>query len=724
MLNRSLVRFLLLTLPLFNLVGSWYQVVEAAQQPNLLILFPDQWRRQAFSCYGDPNVKTPNIDRLAAQGVRFNRCYATNPVCSPARAIFLTSRYGHQTGLIQNSLFLPSQETTFPEVLASSGYTTGYIGKWHLDGPAKPGFVPPLRRQGYQWFEGFNRGHWFPQGARYFTNQGKLTNPKVFESIYQTDLAIDFMKQQKTKPFLLFVSYGTPHTPYRPPARYDRFKPAELAWRPNVPEKIRKSQIYSKHLGGYYGLCELLDHETGRLMAFLDESGLAKNTVVMITSDHGDAHGSHGLHHKGQPEEESLGIPWIIRGPGVKPGVVTETLAGTIDFAPTLLSLCRADIPDRMVGRNLTPALAGKEMKVPWVYTQGRMTTAPQRPQTEGNVNARRNIQAAWRALVTPRYKLAVDNRENVRLLIDLEKDRYEMNNLANEPEHAALQERLWKQLRSIGQQTRDPFPNPVARAPARPLSKATGPASAARQVSQTVAHRGASSERPENTLAAFQRAIDVGATATEVDVQTSQDGKLFLLHDSTLDRTTSGKGKATELTLAKLKQLDAGSWFDAKYREERIPTLAEALKLCRGKIDVLLDLKEQGESYAKQVADEVGQFGDPKKTIVGVRSVEQAKLFRRLLPEARQLGLIPGPEAIPAFAEAGVEMIRLWPRWLEDKTLVPQVKKAGVKLHLNGTTGLTSEALLLLPYQPDSISADDPGRLIKSLREIAGSKR
>ena len=724
MSNRWLVRFLLLALPLLDLTGTWCQAEESAQQPNLLILFPDQWRRQAFSCYGDPNVKTPNIDRLATQGVRFNRCYATNPVCSPARAIFLTSRYGHQTGLIQNNLFLPSQETTFPEVLASSGYTTGYIGKWHLDGPAKPGFVPQPRRQGYQWFEGFNRGHWFPQGARYFTNQGKLTTPKVFESIYQTDLAIDFMKQQKTKPFLLFVSYGTPHTPYRPPARYDRFKPADLSWRPNVPEKIRNSQIYSKHLGGYYGLCELLDHETGRLMAFLDESGLAKNTVVMITSDHGDAHGSHGLHHKGQPEEESLGIPWIIRGPGVKSGVVTETLAGTIDFAPTLLSLCRAEIPDRMVGRNLTPVLAGKEMDVPWVYTQGRMTTAPQRPQTEGNVNARRNIQAAWRALVTPRYKLAVDNRENVRLLIDLEKDRYEMNNLANEPEHAALQERLWKQLKSIGQQTRDPFPNPVARAPARPLSKATGPASAARQVSQTVAHRGASSERPENTLAAFQQAIDVGATATEVDVQTSQDGKLFLLHDTTLDRTTSGKGKATELTLAKLKQLDAGSWFDPKYREERIPTLAEALRLCRGKIDVLLDLKEQGEAYAEQVTGEVRKFGDPQKTIVGVRSVEQAKLFRRLLPEARQLGLIPSPQAIPSFSQAGVEMIRLWPRWLEDKTLVPQVKKAGVKLHLNGTTGVTNEVLQLLPYQPDSISADDPGRLIKTLREIAAPKR
>ena len=437
--------------------------------PNLLVLFPDQWRRQAFSCYGDPNVKTPNIDRLASQGVRFNRCYATNPVCSPARAIFLTSRYGHQTGLIQNSLSLPSRETTFPEVLAANGYATGYIGKWHLDGPAKPGFVPGSRRQGYQWFEGFNRGHWFPAGAQYFTNQGKLKKPAVFESIYQTDLAIDFMRRQQSKPFLLFVSYGTPHTPYRPPAKYDRFKSADLKWRQNVPEKIRQSPVYSKHLGGYYGLCELLDHETGRLLKFLDESGLAKNTVVMITSDHGDAHGSHGLHHKGQPEEESLGIPWIIRGPGIKPGVVTETLAATIDFAPTLLSLCQVDIPPTMVGRNLKPLLSGKEMKVPWIYTQGRMTTGRGRAQAVGNQGARRNIMAAWRAIVTPRYKLAVDNREKVRLLVDLDQDPFEMQNLANEPAHAALQQRLWKELKQVGQQTRDPFPNPVAAAAARP---------------------------------------------------------------------------------------------------------------------------------------------------------------------------------------------------------------------------------------------------------------
>ena len=245
-------------------------------------------------------------------------------------------------------------------------------------------------------------------------------------------------------------------------------------------------------------------------------------------------------------------------------------------------------------------------------------------------------------------------------------------------------------------------------------------PSAAAAKVTQTVAHRGAATTHPENTLAAFREAIRVGATATECDVRTSKDGKLFLLHDATLDRTSNGKGIATQLPLAELKKLDAGTWFNPRYRQERIPTLAEALSLCRGKIDVLLDLKEQGQGYAEQVAGEVRRFGDPRKTIVGVRSVEQAKLFRRLLPEARQLGLVPNPESIDSFAKAGVEMIRLWPRWLVDTTLVPRVRKAEVKLHLNGTTGVSDEVQKLLPYGPDSLSADDPDQLIRTLKKIA----
>ena len=216
----------------------------------------------------------------------------------------------------------------------------------------------------------------------------------------------------------------------------------------------------------------------------------------------------------------------------------------------------------------------------------------------------------------------------------------------------------------------------------------------AAASVTQIIAHRGASAERPECTLSAIRRAIKVGATAVEVDVRTSRDGELFALHDATLDRTTNGKGAASDLTLVELQQLDAGSWFDAEYSDQRIPTLAKAAQECRRRVDLLLDLKEQGDNYDRKVADLIREHGDPNATIVGVRSVAQAKRFRRLLPKAKQLGLIPNVESIEDFAKAGVETIRLWPRWLKTgDEPVNRVRAAGKQLHLNGTMGEIEES-------------------------------
>ncbi|MBC7818188.1 MAG: hypothetical protein IAG10_14975 [Planctomycetaceae bacterium] len=240
-----------------------------------------------------------------------------------------------------------------------------------------------------------------------------------------------------------------------------------------------------------------------------------------------------------------------------------------------------------------------------------------------------------------------------------------------------------------------------------------------ARAVKQIVAHRGSSADRPENTLASTRRAIEVGATAVEVDVRTTKEGVLVLSHDATLDHATNGSGKINDKSLAEIQQLDAGTKFNPKFAGERVPTLAQVLTLCKDKIDVLLDLKENGDDYDRKVADLVKTHGDPKRIIVGARSVEQAKRFRLLLPQARQLGLIEKPEEIEAYAAAGVEMIRLWPKWLTDTSLVERVRQSGVKLHLNGTTGTAEEIAPLLKHRPDSLSSDDPARLIATLAKL-----
>jgi glycerophosphoryl diester phosphodiesterase len=246
--------------------------------------------------------------------------------------------------------------------------------------------------------------------------------------------------------------------------------------------------------------------------------------------------------------------------------------------------------------------------------------------------------------------------------------------------------------------------------------------ANAARKVRQTVAHRGSSHDRPENTLASYRRAIEAGATAVEVDIRTTRDGALVSMHDADVRRTTDGRGLVRDLTLAELRRLDAGRWFAPVYAGERVPTLREILDLCRGKIDVLIDLQEPGEDYCRRIAAEVRAHGEPRRIVLGIRNVEHARAFRKLLPEARQLGLLPNPEALDAFARAGVETIRVWPKWLEkDAGLVARVRARKLALHLNGTTGSEEEVRALLRHEPDSLSSDDPAQLARTLAALKG---
>ena len=445
------------------LASGQFALANQKDRPNLLFVLADQWRQSAFGFGSDAVVRTPHFDRLAKQGANWQRAYASNPVCTPNRASILTGRYSHQTGMIRNDLQLPPSEACWPELFRSAGYATHYVGKWHIDGTEKPGFVPQgWRRRGFETFEGFNRGHvyhrhWgFGDDGEPLLDLERAESEPYYEPALQTDLAIDFMRRHREDPFACYVSWGPPHTPFRPPRSHDLYEPGEIVPRPNVPARHRERAM--KELAGYYGLCESLDHQMGRIMSFLDEAGLADNTLVIFTSDHGELAGSHGMYRKGQPEDESLHVPLVMRLPGRIPaGSEPGTLITSVDLMPTLLALCGLPVQESCAGRDLSAAARSEDTApgVESVYCEGKVSSSRDAPATENSPH-----QAPWRAIVTARYKLTVRSEfGNVQSLYDLQEDPQELRNLAGQPASRSQQDALCQELREWAVRTGDPFP-------------------------------------------------------------------------------------------------------------------------------------------------------------------------------------------------------------------------------------------------------------------------
>lgn len=433
--------------------------------PNIIFVLADQWRFSAFGHGTDEGVETPNIDQLAKEGCLHENAYACNPVCTPNRAVLLTGKYSHQTGMITNNLMIPPAEKCMAESLKAAGYATHYIGKYHLDGSAKPGYVPSgWRRRGFDTFEGFNRGHAYFD-SKTFSNDGELLRPDVFEPTYQTDRAIEYIEQHKDEPFYMYLSWGPPHTPYRAPKDFDQYVPEDLKLRPNVPPKLHNNKRVRKGLAGYYGLCTALDHEMGRLTAALERLDLTDDTILVFTSDHGDMHGSQGLYFKGHPDEESLHVPLVVRWPGHVPaGSKSSTLFNSLDMMPTLLSMCHVEPPSTCSGRNLQATMAGhsespdsktssktaQSVDADYIYTQGKMNSA-----------------AAWRCVLTDEHKLAMTADGSVTHLIERKNDPFELNNLANKKSRRGVQNELVALLKETARKTGDPFPNAITPAKA-----------------------------------------------------------------------------------------------------------------------------------------------------------------------------------------------------------------------------------------------------------------
>ncbi len=406
-------------------------------------------------------MRTPNIDALAAEGVVFDQAFSGCPICSPYRGQLLTGRYAHANGVVDNEYRLNPGEVTLPSALREAGYRSAYVGKCHLGyGPYAPG-----ERFGFDTIAGHNCQHNY-YNQHYFIDQ---TGPFPFETWApegETDLAIRFIDEHvadSNSPFALVLSWGPPHWPYdQYPAEFDVYDPADVDLPPNVP--VQMEAFARQELADYYGNMSALDAQMGRVVAALDRLGIAENTILCFSSDHGDHLSSHGygkpfdtwMHpsrraSKATPYDESVHIPFIARWPeGCPGGRRSGTLLNSVDVMPTLLSLCGVDAPEGVQGTNLAHVVTGDDGPSPdSAYLQILGPGWPHRGPWVGY----------WRGLRTERHVYARwHDEEYGPMLFDREADPWEMRNLAGDPKHAQLQASLESRLQQWMTDTQDPF--------------------------------------------------------------------------------------------------------------------------------------------------------------------------------------------------------------------------------------------------------------------------
>ena len=424
-----------------SMLGAAAATALAAQQPkqpNLLFVLTDSWRGQALPSAGDPNLVAPNLARLAREGVYCSRAYTSYPVCCPSRSAILTGKFPHAAGVTRNHSLLPLEQETMPAALKRAGYRTGYIGKWHLDGAENPGFVPPARRRGFDYWAAYNVAHRH-YGSVYFGDEPVPIPASGFEPDHQTGLAVDFLRQTSRQPFYLYLSFVAPHAPLTPPVRHATYNPAELRLRANVPKSVEEAA--RKDLAGYYGLCSAVDENLGRLLKELDDRGLADDTIVVFTSDHGHMLGSQGLDAIDLPYEESSRIPLLIRYPRrIRAGTTMDTLISNVDYAPTLLTLCGVEAQKGMQGVNLASLLtAGRGPSPESIYAEGGLGQPHE-----------------WRMIVRGRYKLVVDSALRPTHLYNLSQDPYEQENLVAKSSQRRNRDELTALLRRWAARTGD----------------------------------------------------------------------------------------------------------------------------------------------------------------------------------------------------------------------------------------------------------------------------
>jgi arylsulfatase A-like enzyme len=431
---------------------------QPARRPNVLLVQCDEWRAQSIGYNGDVNVATPVLDGLEKQSVNFTNAISGCPVCCPQRGSLLTGQYPLTHGVIVNDVELKPNGPTLGESFRQAGYSTGYIGKWHVYGSPdgkygrRLSFIPPEKHFGFDYWKACECTHDYNHSLYY---EGSDPTPKYwpgYDAIAQIDDACRFIERHAASdPFMLVLSLGPPHFPYATaPERYQSmYRNREIQFRPNVPNDMRKDA--ADDLRGYYAHMAALDDCMARLLLTLDGSHAADDTVLIFTSDHGDMMRSQGLTTKLYPWDESVRVPLLVRYPRKlgRKGRRIATPFNAPDLMPTMLGLCGIPVPGSVEGADFSRVITGAK---PAPRNASAFINLPV-PITE----ARRYGFAEYRGLRTEQYTY-VRSIKGPWLLYDNDRDPYQMHNLLGKTEHRDLQARLDKELDTTLKLRKDDF--------------------------------------------------------------------------------------------------------------------------------------------------------------------------------------------------------------------------------------------------------------------------
>jgi uncharacterized sulfatase len=458
-MNRHIALTIALLLQLFALT-------HAQPRYNLVSIVTDDQAQWSLGAYGNREAITPNMDRLAREGVKFNQAFVTTPVCSPSRVAFLTGLYGTQVGITDyltpaegaSGMGLPKTATTWPQVLQQNGYKTALFGKYHLG--IKPEFHPTKR--GFDYFMGSQQGSFAPVNPKLEVN-GNIVEVKGASSDIVMDDAVKWIEANQDKPFAALIHFREPHTPYGPMPDEDTKLFANLD--PTIPNQRGLDLAHVKRLTrAYYAAVHAVDRNVGKLLALLDRLNLADKTIVMFQSDHGYNLGHHGIETKGngywiaggvngpkRPNmwDTSLRIPLLIRWPGVvKAGSEINETVLNLDMFASVLGMLKVKLPTNVPqnGSDFSPLLRGQ-------------TLPNWRTEFFGQYDLHNVGLAYMRMLRTTEWKLVRHYHANeLDELYDLKNDPGETKNLYKDEKARAVRDQLQKRLEEKMRAIHDPL--------------------------------------------------------------------------------------------------------------------------------------------------------------------------------------------------------------------------------------------------------------------------